>query len=175
MPLIEEIVNATINATNATTGEVEPAWPYAPGFKVPGLGESEEDKSKQWSAFIMTMTALMVLFFIGAGVVEKYKPVICHETGLVLIVGICFSWVYFFAVGDSQREVFRFSQGVFFDFFLPPIIINSGYNMRRKKFFQNLGNVAIFGLGVTFVCFALYSVMTYLFISNGLLYMTNYY
>ena len=120
------------------------------------------------------MTAMMVLFFIGAGIVEKYKPPVCHETGLVLLCGIAFSFIYYAAKGSSERDVFRFSQGVFFDFFLPPIIINSGYNMRRKKFFQNLGNVAIFGLGVTFVCFALYSVMTWLFISNGLFSMSNY-
>lgn len=123
MPVIEDIVNAT-NFTG----------PYAPGYTAePMLGEG--DNHQTWSAFIMTMTAMMVLFFIGAGVVEKYKPPICHETGLVLVVGIIFSWVYFAAVGDSKRDVFQFSQGVFFDFFLPPIIINSGYNMRRKKFF----------------------------------------
>jgi sodium/hydrogen exchanger-like protein 6/7 len=122
MPVIEEIVNATI-----FTG------PYAPEYAAPILKEG--DNSTTWSAFIMTMTAMMVLFFIGAGVVEKYKPVVCHETGLVLIVGIIFSWVYYAAVGPAKRDVFQFSQGVFFDFFLPPIIINSGYNMRRKKFF----------------------------------------
>lgn len=33
--------------------------------------------------------------------------------------------------------------------------------MRRKKFFQNIGNIAIFGLCVTFVCFAVYSVITW--------------
>jgi sodium/hydrogen exchanger-like protein 6/7 len=126
MPVIEEIVNAT-NFTG----------PYAPDYTAapPMILGGEEDNSKTWSAFIMTMTAMMVLFFIGAGVVEKYKPVICHETGLVLVVGIIFSWVYYAAVGPSKRDVFQFSQGVFFDFFLPPIIINSGYNMRRKKFF----------------------------------------
>ena len=39
--------------------------------------------------------------------------------------------------------------------------------MRRKKFFQNIGNIAIFGLGVTFVCFALYSGFSYLAIHYG--------
>jgi hypothetical protein len=29
--------------------------------------------------------------------------------------------------------------------------------MRRKKFFQNLGNIMIFGLVVTLICFILYS------------------
>ena len=32
--------------------------------------------------------------------------------------------------------------------------------MRKKKFFNNLGNVAIFGLCVTLVCFVIYSVLS---------------
>ena len=47
--------------------------------------------------------------------------------------------------------------------------------MRRKKFFQNLGNVAIFGLGVTFVCFAFYSIFTWLLIRYEVLDMVVYY
>ena len=46
--------------------------------------------------------------------------------------------------------------------------------MRRKKFFQNIGNIAIFGLGVTFVCFALYSAASYLAVQYVNLEMTNY-
>lgn len=83
----------------------------------------------------MTMFGMMLIFFIGAGIVEKYKPPVCHETSVVLVIGIAFSFVYYACVGSADRAVFKFSQGVFFDFFLPPIIINSGYNMRRKKFF----------------------------------------
>ena len=38
-----------------------------------------------------------------------------------------------------------------------------------------MGNVAIFGLGVTFVCFAFYSIMTYLLIHYEVLDMVTYY
>ena len=40
---------------------------------------------------------------------------------------------------------------------LPPLVFNSGFSMRRKKFFENIGNIIIFGLFVTLVCFAIYS------------------
>ena len=46
--------------------------------------------------------------------------------------------------------------------------------MRRKKFFQNIGNIAIFGLGVTFVCFALYSAASFAAIKYFDLEMVNY-
>ena len=63
---------------------------------------------------------------------------------------------------------------VFFDVILPPIIFNSGFNMKRKKFFANLGNILITGLGVTFVCFAIYSGATYCVVNYMDLQMTRY-
>ena len=50
----------------------------------------------------------MVIFFIGAGIVEKYKPPIGHETGAVLIIGIAFSFIFYAIHGSSKEEVFKF-------------------------------------------------------------------
>jgi len=47
--------------------------------------------------------------------------------------------------------------------------------MRQKMFFKNLGNVSIFGIAVTFVCFTLYSVATYLLLEGQYFNMTRYY
>lgn len=77
------------------------------------------------------------------------------------------SLVFYAVWGDARSRQYGFSQDFFFDFLLPPIILNSGFNMRRKKFFQNLGNVAVFGLCVTFVCFALYSAASWAIIEYG--------
>jgi len=63
---------------------------------------------------------------------------------------------------------------LFFNWFLPPIVLNSGFNMYKQKFFENLGNVTIFGVFVTFVCFGLYSVLSVLLLKMGPT-MTNYY
>ena len=46
--------------------------------------------------------------------------------------------------------------------------------MRQKKFFQNLGNISIFGIAVTFVCFAVYSAVTWALLSVEAFTMTNY-
>jgi NhaP-type Na+/H+ or K+/H+ antiporter len=45
---------------------------------------------------------------------------------------------------------------------LPLIIFNTGYNMRRQKFFENITNIAKFGLLGTFLTFVFYSLFTYL-------------
>lgn len=45
---------------------------------------------------------------------------------------------------------------------LPLIIFATGYNMRRKKFFENIANVAKFGLLGTLLTFLFYTGMTFL-------------
>ncbi len=50
---------------------------------------------------------------------------------------------------------------MFFILLLPLIIFATGYNMRRKKFFENIANVAKFGLLGTVLTFLIYSALTY--------------
>ena len=111
--------------------------------------------------FYVILLCTMLFFFTSAALVEKYKPKFGHQTSFTIIVGIIISVILYACLGNSREGLYEFKQGAFFDFLLPPIILNSGFNMRRKKFFQNLGNVAIFGLGVTFVCFTIFSMATW--------------
>ncbi len=57
---------------------------------------------------------------------------------------------------------------------LPPLIFNSGYTMHKKKFFENLGNISIFGLCTTIVCFIIYGLGGIAIINIGIE-MQNYY
>ena len=54
----------------------------------------------------------------------------------------------------------KFSDDLFFYFCLPPIVFASGFNMQRKKFFQNIRNIILFGLIGTFIAFTSFSGMT---------------
>jgi len=118
----------------------------------------------------------LLFFFLMEALNHKYKPVIGHETCATIIVGIVFCVIFYMYAGPNPAtiEMYSFSQSAFFDFLLPPIIYNSGFNMRRRSFFSNLGNVMIFGLGVTFFCFVFYSVSSYFVLSNFDLTMTKY-
>ena len=49
---------------------------------------------------------------------------------------------------------------MFFILLLPLIIFATGYNMRRKKFFENIANVAKFGLLGTVLTFLIYFALT---------------
>ena len=122
-------------------------------------GENPEDASKTLG-FYVTFLTFLVIFFLCEAIVERYHPIIGHQTVFTVVLGIIWSGIFYWINGPNEtlREIYQFKQNVFFDFFLPPIIFNSGFNMRRKKFFMNIGNIMIFGLFVTLVCFTIYSV-----------------
>lgn len=52
-----------------------------------------------------------------------------------------------------------FSGTLFFDVLLPLIIFATGYNMRRKNFFENIMNITKFGILGTVLTFIFYSLL----------------
>jgi len=125
--------------------------------------------------FYGSFLIMTLFFFIMAAIGEKYHFKVGHETVFTIIFGIAFSLLLWGVAGNGcLSQNFKFSSSFFFDFMLPPLIFNSGYTMHRKKFFENLGNISIFGLGVTLVCFTIYGLGTILIIQAGPT-MINYY
>jgi len=124
--------------------------------------------------FLTILFGVMIFFFVTKGLNAKYKPRCGHQTSYTIILGMTVSLVLWMLFGKERVDMYSFRQEVFFDYILPPIILNSGFNMKRRKFFQNFGNVGILGLGVTFVCFALYSILSFYALKYGGLTMVNY-
>ena len=91
---------------------------------------------------------------------EKAKPPIFHETGVIILIGITVSYIIHSQWKDHDNW-FEFPKFLFFEVLLPLIILASGYNMKRKKFFQNMANIARFGILATVLTFIIYSLMTY--------------
>jgi len=58
------------------------------------------------------------------------------------------------------QENIIFDDNVLFYFCIPPIVFASGYNMRRKRFFQNFTNIMIFGILGTLVTYIIFVGLT---------------
>jgi NhaP-type Na+/H+ or K+/H+ antiporter len=102
-----------------------------------------------------------------SAIIEKYKPAYGHETCATIVVGVFISLILYASLGSSEAARFQFKPNLFFNFFLPPIVFNAGFTMHKKMFFKNLGNVAMFGLVVTLVCFIIYSLLA-IFLFKGI-------
>jgi NhaP-type Na+/H+ or K+/H+ antiporter len=130
------------------------------------------------ASFQITFALFLFFFFAVEACFEKYHPKIGHATCLTIILGIIWSFCFYAIFGSKEPNllsVYNFPDELFFNVILPPIIFNSGFSMKRKKFFENIGNIMIFGLVVTLICFVIYSASSYWALKYLDLTMTNYF
>ena len=117
---------------------------------------------------------------------EKYSPRFGHTSAVMVILGIGMSYLVWqislysvFVIGEDGefheagkflQEALVFSPTFFFEFILPLIVFPSGFNMRRKKFFKNIGTISKFGFIATIFCFTFMSLFVYIACQSNLLY-----
>ena len=111
---------------------------------------------------------LLLLYVVVGGFIESRKLPFGHETGVAILAGMAVSLIVW-KVKSSTEQFFLFDDSFFFYVCLPPIIFTSGFNMRRKKFFKNLGYIMLFGIFGTIMTFIMFSVLTYAAFATGLM------
>ena len=114
------------------------------------------------SVGLIVIFLLLLLYVVGGAFLEKIHAPVGHETSIALILGFIVSLVLWKIPGGHVYASFvSFNGPVFFYLCLPPIIFASGYNMRRKKFFANIGYIILFGLFGTIITFNVFSILTW--------------
>lgn len=126
--------------------------------------------------YYIFLMIFLSMFFVIEALFEKYKPRFGHTSAVIVCLGILLSWAIwsiskssevngnndeFAKVGDELKEALEFSPVFFFSFILPLIVFPSGFNMRRKKFFANIGTISKFGFIATLFCFATMSLLVW--------------
>ncbi len=93
------------------------------------------------------VTVLMIILYMVMGVfIEHHRFPFGHEASLVILVGAAIAYSAYVGGYTSFNEAVSFDHTIFFYFCLPPIVFASGFNMKRKIFFENFGSVLIFGV-----------------------------
>lgn len=91
--------------------------------------------------------------------VTYHKALWMHESSISCLLGIL--------VGYIIRQFFYFTvifnNSFFFYAVLPPVIFSAGYNLRRKRFFQHIHFIALFGLFGTMLNFVMIAWGAYFF------------
>ncbi|KAI8328388.1 sodium/hydrogen exchanger 3 [Choanephora cucurbitarum] len=65
--------------------------------------------------------------------------------------------------GTIIQDMVKFKEGLFFNLLLPPIILNSGYELKRRNFFLNFGTILIFAMAGTFIAAVVTGVCTFIY------------
>jgi sodium/hydrogen exchanger-like protein 6/7/sodium/hydrogen exchanger 8 len=121
----------------------------------------------QGAIVIMIMQLLYMLF--GA-LLEKFESPFGHEASFLCLVGCIVSYLAYLNGYHDFNHIMTFDANFFFYFILPPIIFAAGYNMKRKEFFKNFTNIAIFGVGSTLLQFIVFTFLTWILIEMDVCY-----
>jgi NhaP-type Na+/H+ or K+/H+ antiporter len=117
---------------------------------------------------------LLALYVIIGSYMEHRKTPVGHETGVAIVTGFIVSLIAWAAGYKDLNNTLEFNGDVFFYLCLPPIIFASGFNMRRKRFFENIGYIMLFGLFGTIFTFIMFSLLTFAFMQADIMYKYNF-
>ena len=109
---------------------------------------------------------LMIYVIVGSFMEHKHSP-FGHETGVALVAGLIISAIVHYAINKDLD--LTFDSEIFFYVCLPPIIFAAGFNMRRRRFFENIGYILLFGIFGTIITFFVFAGLSSLISNLGLI------
>ncbi|CAH1778714.1 unnamed protein product [Owenia fusiformis] len=118
----------------------------------PGKAAVEEEHHYSMTIFFILLIVAICTLCVHMLIQTKfhYLP---ESIAIVLIgafIGLVLKLVDTYNLGDWKAEE-RLSPTVFFIVVLPPIIFESGYNLHKGNFFQNIGSILVFAIFGTII------------------------
>ena len=100
---------------------------------------------------LIIVVSLMFLFVLVETFHESRNLKFGHAASLVMLIGLGMSVLVYFLGLETET----FSETAVFDYAIPIIVFNDGYNMRKQRFFKETANIKVYGVFVTFMTFTL--------------------
>ncbi|KAL7626391.1 monovalent cation:H+ antiporter, CPA1 (nhx1) [Parahypoxylon ruwenzoriense] len=114
-----------------------------------------------WALFISIM--LLIIAFFTSYMLQQKRVQAVHETVISIFAGMTVGLILRVSTGHSIRQLVSFDYQIFFNLLLPPIILNSGYELHQANFFRNIGTILTFAFAGTFLSAVVIGLLLWLY------------
>lgn len=108
-----------------------------------------EEMFSSWALFILLFLLISALWSSYYLTQKRIRAI--HETVLSIFYGMVIGLVIRMTPGHYIQDTVTFNSSYFFNVLLPPIILNSGYELNQVNFFNNIVSILTFAIPGTFI------------------------
>lgn len=129
---------------NTTTADSANVTESIESIVLPEVGSAAKEHSSSLAIFFLLFIIILSIFLIH--LLLKVKFHYLPESLAMVFLGAIVGMIMMSLPEAETKRIEAFSPTMFFLVLLPPIIFESGYNLHKGNFFQNIGSIMVFAI-----------------------------